>query len=150
MLLHHLVTCVLIYFSYIANLGAVGAMIAYLHYIADIFVAGAKCFNEMEGTLIPAVFMALVQISWAYTRLYVFPFIIYSCYFIDLSKMGFENPELIKWVFISFLCVLLILHWFWYIMISTISYNTITKGAREDIGLFDNEEAKRKAEKLKL
>ena len=60
MLLHHLVTCVLIYFSHIANFGAVGAMIVYLHYIADIFVAGAKCFNEMKGTLIPAVFMALV------------------------------------------------------------------------------------------
>lgn len=67
MLLHHFVTCVLIYFSYIANLGAIGAMIVFLHYIADIFVAGAKCFNEMKGTLVPACFMAMVQISWAYT-----------------------------------------------------------------------------------
>ena len=60
MVLHHFVTCVLIYFSHIINCGAVGTMIVFLHYIADIFVAGAKCFNEMPGTLVPATFMALV------------------------------------------------------------------------------------------
>ena len=59
--------------------------------------------------------------------------------------MGFESPELIKNIFICLLTVLLILHWFWYIMISTISYNTITKGAREDIGIFENDQGKVKA-----
>jgi hypothetical protein len=118
MLLHHTVTIILIYFSHLINCGPVGAMIVYLHYIADIFVAGAKCFNEMPGVLVPATFMALVQISWAYTRLYVFPFIIYSCYFLDLSKVGITNHLVIKWVFICLLSTLLVLHWFWYVLIS--------------------------------
>ena len=60
MVLHHFVTIVLIYFSHILNCGQVGIMIAFLHYIADIFVAGAKCFNELPGVLVPASFMAMV------------------------------------------------------------------------------------------
>lgn len=67
MFLHHFVTCALIYFSYICNFGAVGLLIVYLHYIADIFVAGAKCFNELKGVTLAASFLTLMMLSWAWT-----------------------------------------------------------------------------------
>jgi len=48
-------------------------MIVFLHYIADIFVAAAKCSNEMPGLILPAIMMVMVLLTWGWTRLIVFP-----------------------------------------------------------------------------
>jgi len=42
-------------------------MIVYLHYIADIFVAAGKCFNELPGLLIPASMLVMTLLSWGWT-----------------------------------------------------------------------------------
>ena len=117
MMLHHLITVFLIYFSHVMNCGNIGQMIVYLHYIADIFVAAAKCFNELPGMLVPASMIVMTLLTWGWTRLVVFPQIIYSCFFVDLGEknLGLRNPAFIKNIFIFFLSVLQILHWFWYI-----------------------------------
>lgn len=117
MSLHHFISIVLIYFSHVINCGSIGQMIVYLHYIADIFVAAGKCFNELPGIVVPASMLIMTLLSWGWTRLIVFPQIIYSCIFFDPenSNLGIKNPLISKYAFIFFLLVLQVLHWFWYI-----------------------------------
>jgi len=108
MTLHHFISIALIYFSHIINCGAIGQMIVFLHYIADIFVAAGKCFNELPGLLFPASMMCMVLITWGWTRLIVFPQIIYSCVLFDFEKanLGLKNPNVAKYSFVFFLSVL--------------------------------------------
>lgn len=138
MFLHHFVTVVLIYFSHLVNCGSIGQIIVFLHYIADIFVAAGKCFNELPGLLLPASMLVMTLLSWGWTRLIVFPQVIYSCMIVDLEQFNIGLSKKNQYFMIFFLIVLQILHWFWYIQISTIAYNTATKGEREDIGIFEN------------
>ena len=67
MTLHHFITVVLIYFSHVINCGSIGQIIIFLHYIADIFVAAGKCFNELPGLLIPATMLVMTLLSWGWT-----------------------------------------------------------------------------------
>ena len=81
MFLHHNLAIFLMIFSYLANFTVAGSIICFLHDIADIFTAGVRCFTEttlLTPTIINGVGMT---ISWFYTRIYAFPFVIYKTAF---------------------------------------------------------------------
>lgn len=85
MFLHHVVTLTLYSFSYMTNMTAAGSMIMYLHDWADVFAGLVRCFTET--TILPiSVFAAIgMTLSWFYTRILVFPFIIYyACFHKDI------------------------------------------------------------------
>lgn len=81
MFLHHVVTLVLYGFSYLTNMTDSGAAIMYLHDWADIFASIIRCFTET--TIHPITFFGAfgMVVSWFYTRIYMFPYLIYySCF----------------------------------------------------------------------
>jgi acyl-CoA-dependent ceramide synthase len=86
MFLHHLVSAALIFFSYIINCSNIGLLIVWLHYVADVFVGGARSCMELKSKLLPGIFVTLTLISWAYTRLFVFAFVIKTC-----TKVNFKE-----------------------------------------------------------
>lgn len=49
MFLHHVATCSLIYFSYMASFSQIGAIILWSHHWADIFTSGARVFCDIKG-----------------------------------------------------------------------------------------------------
>ena len=77
MVLHHCVTIFLYAFSYLCNFSVAGAIIMFLHDIADCFTSGVQCFTETTFDKL-SIFSAIgMTITWFYTRVIVFPFIIY-------------------------------------------------------------------------
>ena len=77
MFLHHVVTLLLYGFSYLCMFTAAGSSIMFLHDIADIFTSFVRCFTETTLVSILLVNAVGMTFSWAYTRLFVFPMMIY-------------------------------------------------------------------------
>jgi hypothetical protein len=80
MLLHHIVAIILIGGCYIMNCWEVGAVISYLHDIADIFTQSSRVLIESNYKSLTYVSFGFLIISWFETRLYMFPQLIYSVY----------------------------------------------------------------------
>ena len=77
MTLHHLVTVYLFGFSYMTNT-FIGAPVIFLHNWADVVVSWTRIWGETEHKAIALSSLGFSQIVWAYTRLWVFPQLIYS------------------------------------------------------------------------
>ena len=64
----------MLYFaSYMSSIFKYGALIMYLHDLADIPVAATKMFAETKFKPLTVVSGLTMDAVWAYTRLYVFP-----------------------------------------------------------------------------
>jgi hypothetical protein len=80
MMLHHIATSCL-YFGYIfSNHQGIGAVIAFLHDIADIWATAAKGFNSTKYNTGAVICFVIMVITWFYTRLVVLPLVIYSIF----------------------------------------------------------------------
>jgi len=77
MMLHHSVTIALYGLSYLCNLTTIGAVIMFLHDWADIFSAYARAFSETRFKLMATVNVVLLALTWLYSRLIVFPQVLY-------------------------------------------------------------------------
>jgi ceramide synthetase len=73
MFLHHFVTIFLYGFSYLTNMVLGGAVVMFLHDIADVPIALTKCFYETTLESVKMFLAAWLAISWFYTRILVFP-----------------------------------------------------------------------------
>lgn len=76
MMLHHFVTIILVFFSYSSNFIKLGSLILLLHGISDIWVANMKVVYEISSQKSLVVAYFLMLLSFAYTRVYVLPFIV--------------------------------------------------------------------------
>jgi len=72
MFLHHIVTIVLILFSYTVNFLPVGSVIMLIMDFSDIFVAVFKMAVDVQDT-IQNFFFFLMLATWIYFRMYFFP-----------------------------------------------------------------------------
>ena len=112
MLLHHTVAVVLYMIAYMLNLGMMGAIISFLHDIADIFCMSVRGFSEMKfrtPTLASALLMA---VSWFWTRLCVFPYLIYIVVF---SQDKIAGSYYFRLFVGGLLSILLFLHYHWFV-----------------------------------
>lgn len=71
-LLHHIVTIVLILFSYIVNLRPVGSVVMFIMDFSDIFVAIFKMTVDVNESVQFYTFLAMM-ITWFYLRIWHFP-----------------------------------------------------------------------------
>jgi len=79
MSLHHIVHLILVAASLVANVMAIGTLIAFLHDFSDIYFMLAKTLN-LVGRGKPWGFLvfAFAQVGWIYLRLVCFPILIYE------------------------------------------------------------------------
>ena len=77
MMLHHVTTISLIYFSHIINTGQIGYLILWIHLWADIFLYAARAFGDIPNHWMSTVNFGLMLLVWPYSRLYVFADLIY-------------------------------------------------------------------------
>lgn len=131
MFLHHIVTLALYGFSYLTNMTAAGAVIMYLHDWADIFAGLVRCFTETTFDFMSIISVIGMATSWFFTRLYVFPQIIYySCFKYDIYKgAGFTGDK----YFGLLLSILFVLHIHWFILIIKSVRRYAIKGKAEDL-----------------
>ena len=135
MLLHHICTNSL-YFGFIfANLMPIGAQIAFLHDIADIFgnLSKGSSSTIFENTTV-TIFVIMMNL-WAATRLVWLPFLIYNIFTNPISTFppGLERFNIFIILNGIYLSVLQFLHIFWFFLFIVMIMNKITKGKVEDI-----------------
>ncbi|CEG49741.1 longevity-assurance family protein [Plasmopara halstedii] len=133
MLLHHLVTIILIGGSYLANYCAMGALTAFTHDIGDVTGYAIKSVVDTGNTpLIVAMYFVLL-VSWAYTRLYVYPVhLIYNAIYV-IPEVSPHVTGIFLHPGNALLCMLLVLHVYWYGLFLVMGYTLVRKGLVEDI-----------------
>lgn len=134
MFLHHFVTMCLIIFSYISNYIRVGSIVMFCHDLAEISVSLIKIFVDMhkKDKSVFTIYLGLLA-SWFYTRCFVFPRdVIYQGCYLATGEVPDDLQLGIK-IFIGLLCVLVILHYYWYMLFLRMGYNFIFKGVTKDI-----------------
>ncbi|RLN61497.1 hypothetical protein BBJ29_009398 [Phytophthora kernoviae] len=133
MLLHHVATIILIGGSYLANYSAFGALVVFTHDLGDVTGYGIKSIVDTGHTPLVAVMYLVLLVSWAYTRLYVFPMhLIYS----SMIELPLKHPDIVG-AFVhpmnAMLCMLEVLHLYWYSLFIVMGYALVHKGVAEDI-----------------
>lgn len=120
MMSHHVITVILIGYSYITSFFRVGSIILALHDASDVFMEAAKVFKYSERELGASIFFGFFAVSWLVLRLIFFPFWVISatsydlCDYLELSK---PYPKAQYYVFNTMLLMLLVFHVYWWILI---------------------------------
>lgn len=133
MLLHHTVTCFLVSFSYLLNYQRIGSLVLLLHGCTDIFIYMSKFLVDIGNVyLITLSYLSLIS-SYGYFRIYVFPmYVMKSAWVESLQVAGVEAHA--AWGFLNFaLCVLLLLHMYWFSLIIKIGMNFRKTGEARDM-----------------
>jgi ceramide synthetase len=119
MMLHHIVTMFLYGFCFMLNITLAGAVVSYLHDIADIFTQYVRCWSETTYSTLTLLNALGMTISWFYTRLIVLPYFIY----LTATAQPFHGMNFMTLKFLTVhLCILFVLHVFWFgRMLSVIS-----------------------------
>jgi len=135
MLIHHLATNCL-YFCYIFS-GTVpfGAIVAYLHDLADIPANTGKVLSSTTYEKSSIVVGLVLMILWCHTRCILLPKIIY---YLATKAMytvpGEEQFQPYIYLSVIFLSVMCALHYFWFAMFFKILGRFLTTGTATDLG----------------
>lgn len=78
------------------------------------------------------VYMSVV-VSWAYTRLFVFPYHLIATSVFTLPRANPEVPGIFKDPMNIMLCILVVLHAYWYYLILAMGANFLHQGVVDDI-----------------
>jgi hypothetical protein len=116
MLLHHVITVVLIMTGYLMNFQPMSSLILFVHDICDIFVYICRAFLDTKYIGIGFMFYIMLMTSFAYFRLYVYPFhlIWHSVWFNTTTYMHIPGFRLMGALVHFLLC----LHVYWYVLLA--------------------------------
>ncbi|CAK6445199.1 unnamed protein product [Pipistrellus nathusii] len=126
---HHLVTIILITFSYSANLLRIGSLVLLLHDAADYLLEACKMFNYTHRRRVCNTLFLLFSVVFFYTRLVLFPTqILYTTYYESIASSG---PFFGYYFFNALLAILQLLHVFWSCLILRMIRSFVKKGQME-------------------
>ncbi|KAJ6716626.1 hypothetical protein OIU74_009207 [Salix koriyanagi] len=129
MMSHHVITVLLIGYSYITRFFRIGTIILALHDASDVFLEAAKVFKYSGKELKASVFFGLFAVSWLILRLIFFPFWVIKATSYDLVEfldLSLAHDKLVYYVFNTMLLMLLVFHIYWWVLI----YSMIMKQMR--------------------
>ncbi|CAA3028377.1 LAG1 longevity assurance homolog 2-like [Olea europaea subsp. europaea] len=122
MMSHHIITVILIGYSYVTRFFRIGAVVLALHDASDVFLEAAKVFKYSEKELGASLCFGLFAMSWLVLRLVFFPFWVIrsSSYYLCESLNLLEPYDMtLYYVFNTMLLTLFVFHIYWWILIST-------------------------------
>ncbi|KAG8364260.1 hypothetical protein BUALT_Bualt19G0109700 [Buddleja alternifolia] len=120
MMSHHIVTVMLLSYSYMTRFFRIGAIILALHDASDVFMEAAKVFKYSGKELGASVCFGFFALSWLVLRLIFFPFWVIRSTSYDLCevlKLSELYDMTLYYVFNTMLLMLLIFHIYWWILI---------------------------------
>ncbi|PIN06055.1 Protein transporter of the TRAM (translocating chain-associating membrane) superfamily [Handroanthus impetiginosus] len=120
MMSHHVVTVILISYSYVTRFFRIGAVILALHDASDVFLEAAKVFKYSGSELGASVCFGLFAVSWLVLRLIFFPFwVIRSSSYHTPAVLILSEPydAALYYLFNTMLLTLLVFHIYWWILI---------------------------------
>eukprot|EP00128_Syssomonas_multiformis_P012682 Colp12_sorted_trinity150504_noHs@28954 len=139
--LHHCVTIGLMTFSWINYYHRIGSLVLFLHDCADIWLSFAKCLNYVKKETLANISFGVFVVSFAYSRLYLFPILIWSSAY---ESYVFFPPNLPSSLLTGLLLCLLPLHVFWFILVLKMIYRLmIVKTVEKDIRSDDESEGEK-------
>lgn len=138
MIIHHLATITVMFISWLCNLNRIGATILLTHDVADIFLEAGKCFNYASkakgrkwASPVCDTLFGIFAVVFFVSRLILYPrYMVYSLLFESTEIYGGTWPG--YWVMSSLLCVLQVLHIFWFSLIAKMIYKLATTGIDKD------------------
>mmetsp|Transcript_29007 Transcript_29007/g.66652 ORF Transcript_29007/g.66652 Transcript_29007/m.66652 type:complete len:324 (+) Transcript_29007:68-1039(+) len=132
MLLHHIVTCFMVGFSYLLNYVRIGSLVMLLHGATDIFIYASKTFVDTSFKRLSIVSYVALVLAYAWFRIYVFPVhVMRSAWLESVAEAG---TSLHAWGFFNFaLWVLLLLHMYWFGLVLKIGMQFQRTGEARDL-----------------
>jgi len=134
MIVHHIVTILLVAFSYLSGQYRVGIPVLLLHDLPDVFVYFTKSSVDSGSTVRTlAGYLGMVA-SWAYLRLYVFPLkVIYPVLAVTClpENAGCAMPSC-RWLGTN-LVILQLLHVWWFLLFLKMGMTFLSKGKTVDL-----------------
>lgn len=131
MIVHHLATIVLIYFSWISNFVRVGSLVLLIHDVSDPWLELAKMGIYLKRKTLTDVAFGIFVLVWTVARHYVLPFIILYTTTIEVLDI-IDAPTFVNYFFNFFLYLLLMLTCIWSYHIYKMVYKTLTEGDIKD------------------
>ncbi|XP_042510426.1 ceramide synthase LOH2-like [Macadamia integrifolia] len=120
MMSHHIITVILIEYSYITRFFRIGSIILALHDTSDVFLEAAKIFKYSEKEFAASLLFGCFAVSWLVLRLIFFPFWVIKTSSYDLCEylmLSETYPTSMYYVFNTMLLMLLVFHIYWWILI---------------------------------
>ena len=130
MLVHHLVTLALLAFSFTCNFTRIGALVLFVHDIADIPLHLTKlCVYAKFKSLTDVVFI-IFTVCWIATRCIYYPwYLVHHAVTYPTTVIPFHP---VYYIFVTLLTSLAVLHYYWTYFIMRMVVNTILKGDTSD------------------
>lgn len=126
MVVHHLVTIALLYFSWCCNFVRIGTLVLVVHDAVDYWMAAAKMAKYCKRQMLCEFFFVVFVIVWIITRLIIYPFwVVYSS---SVEVYQIVGHFYSAYFFNILLVVLQILHILWSYMIFKIIMQKFTEG----------------------
>ncbi|XP_069111914.1 ceramide synthase 2-like [Argopecten irradians] len=111
LVVHHVVTMNLIYFSFAANQVRIGVLVLLVHDAVDFWLDGAKMANYVKKSSLTDTLFGIFFVVWIITRLYLYPFrVVWSATFTSLEHVPIWPAY---WFLNILLWVLQVLHLIW-------------------------------------
>ncbi|KAL3831741.1 hypothetical protein ACJMK2_023455 [Sinanodonta woodiana] len=128
MVIHHLVTVLLIYFSWVLNFVRVGTLVLAVHDASDYWMAAAKMAKYInKQTLCEACFV-IFCITWIISRLIIYPYVVLYTTTVETYGIVMDVTFGSHWFFNFLLYILQVLHIIWTFMIARIAMQKFTAG----------------------
>ncbi|KAF9580882.1 sphingosine N-acyltransferase lag1 [Lunasporangiospora selenospora] len=153
-LVHHIITCLLVGFSYSFNLTSVGHAVLCAMDFSDIVLSLCKMLKYMHKDQMADVGFVFFVITWILSRHYYYGIIVWSCFveapkYVDLSWDPSRGMFLSANVLRGFQILLLSLYGlllFWLAMIARVVVKVVKGENSEDVRSEDEEEAEEEME----
>eukprot|EP00928_Gymnodinium_smaydae_P038134 TRINITY_DN26358_c0_g6_i1.p1 TRINITY_DN26358_c0_g6~~TRINITY_DN26358_c0_g6_i1.p1 ORF type:complete len:331 (+),score=71.77 TRINITY_DN26358_c0_g6_i1:76-1068(+) len=133
MLLHHIVSSSLVFFSYMLNYLRIGSMVLFIHGSTDVLIYLSKVFVDTPYIKCTGMAYFGLLVSYAWFRIYVFPAFVLRSSWVE-SRQYLKGNDLFGWGYMNFgLIVLLTLHMYWFGLIVKIGLVFRKSGQPRDL-----------------
>jgi len=127
LLIHHVVTIFLIYFSYLTKFYYIGVLVLICHDINDIFLEFGKTFVYRETWKKTTHFLfACILISWVVSRLTILPLVVINSAMWESISIVPVDVFPFWFTFNGCLVILQCLHFFWFYLMLNLVYRVAT------------------------
>ncbi|GMT32168.1 hypothetical protein PFISCL1PPCAC_23465, partial [Pristionchus fissidentatus] len=141
MTIHHAITILLLWISWSMNMVRVGTLILFSHDAADILLEVGKLFRYAGWETALAIDFVVFFFLWTGTRLIYYPFYVVRSVIYEaplylhegFSWWNLPQRPIIARVLLVMLCLLVVLHIVWTILILKIAHSFTSKGEVDDI-----------------
>jgi hypothetical protein len=132
MFIHHIVTMLLLFFSYLVNFLRIGVVVLLCHDGSDVFLELAKLFNYLKMGSLCDVTFSVFALAFFVGRLVLYPWrVVYVAVVLGAEQVGIWRGF---YIFVGLLLVLQVLHLFWFYTIACMVYSfAATGGVEKDV-----------------